>query len=95
MSEELKLKLEELEELSIKISDDISNGDYDNIVQLDLKRQNIIKSINPNLAIYFKNEISNLLKTNVSQVREVEKNLSEFKEVSNYSLECFAAYKKK
>ena len=38
VSEELKLKLEELEELSIKISDDISNGDYDNIVQLDLKR---------------------------------------------------------
>ena len=95
MSEELKLKLEELEKLSIKISDDISNGDYDNIVQLDLKRQNIIKSINPNHAVYFKNEISNLLKTNVSQVREVEKNLVEFKEISNYSLECFAAYKKK
>ena len=95
MSEELKLKLEELEELSIKISDDISNGDYDNIVQLDLKRQNIIKSINPNHALNFKNEISNLLKTNLSQLREVEKNLSEFKEISNYSLECFAAYKKK
>ena len=79
MSEELKLKLEELEQLSIKISDNISDGNYDEIVQLDLKRQNIIKSINPNHAISFKNEISNLLKTNVSQVREVEKNISKFK----------------
>ena len=65
MSEEIKLKLEELEQLSIKISDNISDGQYDGIVQLDLKRQNIIKSINPNHAISFKNEISNLLKTNV------------------------------
>ena len=95
MSEELKLKLEELELLSIKISDNIGNGNYDKIVQLDQKRQNIIKSINPNHAISFKNEISNLLKTNNSQVREVEKNISKFKGDSNYSLECFAAYKKK
>ena len=94
MSEELKLKLEELEQLSIKISDNISDGNYDEIVQLDLKRQNIIKSINPNHAISFKNEISNLLKTNVSQVREVEKSISKFKGNTNYSLECFAAYKK-
>ena len=94
MSEELKLKLEELEQLSIKISDNISDGHYDEIVQLDLKRQNIIKSINPNHAISFKNEISNLLKTNVSQVRKVEKNISKFKGNINYSLECFAAYKK-
>ena len=80
MSEELKLKLEELEQLSIKISDNISDGHYDEIVQLDLKRQNIIKSINPNHAISFKNEISNLLKTNVSQVREVEKTFPNLKE---------------
>ena len=95
MSEELKLKLEELEQLSIKISNNISDGNYDEIVQLDLKRQNIIKSINPNHAISFRNEISNLLKTNDCQVREVEKNISKFKENSKYSLECFAAYKKK
>ena len=95
VSEELKLKLEELELISIKISDNINNGNYDKIVQLDLKRQNIIKSINPNHAISFKNEISNLLKTNDFQVRKVEKNISQFREISNYSLECFAAYKKK
>ena len=95
MSEELKLKLEELELLSIKISDNIGNGNYDKIVQLDHKRQNIIKSINPNHAISFKNEISNLIKTNDFQVREVEKNISKFKGDSKYSLECFAAYKKK
>ena len=94
-SEELILKLEELELLSIKISDNISNGNYDKIVQLDLKRQDIIKSINPNHAISFRNEISNLLKTNDFQVREVERNISKFQENSKYSLECFAAYKKK
>ena len=95
VSEELKLKLEELELISIKISDSIGNGNYDKIVQLDLKRQDIIKSINPNHAVSFRNEISNLLKTNDCQVREVEKNISKFQENSKYSLECFAAYKKK
>ena len=95
MSEELKLKLEELELLSIKISDNIFNGNYDKIVDLDLKRQDIIKSINPNHAFSFRNKISNLLKTNDCQVREVEKNISKFQENSKYSLECFAAYKKK
>ena len=62
MSEELKLKLEELEQLSIKISDNIGNVNYDKIFKLDQKRQDIIKSINPNHAISFKNEISKLKK---------------------------------
>ena len=42
MSKELKIKLEELESLSILISDNINLGNYNNILELDLKRQNIL-----------------------------------------------------
>ena len=46
MFENLKDQLLELERLSINISDLIKDKKYENIIELDLRRQNIIKSIN-------------------------------------------------
>ena len=57
MFENLKDQLIELEELSINISDLIKDKKYENIIELDLRRQNIIKSINIDHAKDFKNEI--------------------------------------
>ena len=95
MSKEFKLKLEELENLSILISDNISLGNYNDILRLDLLRQNIIKSINPDHAINFKNELVKIYEKNINHVNAINKNLSNLKKKSRYSLKCFAAYKKK
>ncbi|MAJ14722.1 MAG: hypothetical protein CMN44_07155 [SAR116 cluster bacterium] len=95
MSKEFKLKLEELENLSIRISDNISLGNYNDILQLDLLRQNIIKSINPEHAINFKNDLTKIYEKNLNHVNAINENLSNLKKESRHSLECFAAYKKK
>ena len=68
MFENLKDQLIELERLSINISDLIKDKKYENIIELDLRRQNIIKSINIDHAKDFKNELIGVFDNNNKQI---------------------------
>ena len=91
MFENLKDQLIELERLSINISDLIKNNKYENIVELDLRRQNIIKSINIEHAKDFKNELIGFFDNNNKQIKNIEEDI--LKKKSKTSLKCFKAYK--
>ena len=86
MFESLKDQLIELERLSINISDLIKDKKYENIIELDLRRQNIIKSINIDHAKDFKNEIIGFFDNNNKQIKNIEENISQLKKKSKTSL---------
>ena len=93
MFENLKDQLIELERLSINISDLIKDNKYENIVELDLRRQNIIKSINIEHAKDFKNELIVFFDKNNKQIKNIEEDISQLQKKSKTSLKCFKAYK--
>ena len=93
MFENLKDQLIELERLSINISDLIKDNKYENIVELDLRRQNIIKSINIEHAKDFKNELLGFFDKNNKQIKNIEEDILQLKKKSKTSLKCFKAYK--
>ena len=93
MFENLKDQLIELERLSINISDLIKDNKYENIVELDLRRQNIIKSINIEHAKDFKNELIGIFENNNKQIKSIEDDILQLKNNSKKSLKCFKAYK--
>ncbi len=93
MFENLKDQLIELERLSINISDLIKDNKYENIVELDLRRQNIIKSINIEHAKDFKNELIGIFENNNKQIKSIEDDILQLKKKSKKSLKCFKAYK--
>ena len=93
MFESLKDQLIELERLSINISDLIKDNKYENIVELDLRRQNIIKSINIEHAKDFKNELIGIFENNNKQIKSIEDDILQLKKKSKKSLKCFKAYK--
>ncbi len=93
MLESLKDQLIELERLSINISDLIKDNKYENIVELDSRRQNIIKSINIEHAKDFKNELIGFFDNNNKQIKNIEEDIFQLKKKSKISLKCFKAYK--
>ena len=93
MFDNLKDQLIELERLSINISDLIKDNKYENITELDLKRQNIIKSINIEHAKNYKNELIGIFDNNNMQIKSIEDDILELKKKSKKSLKCFQAYK--
>ena len=93
MFENLKDQLIELERLSINISDLIKDNKYENIIELDLRRQNIIKSINIEHAKDFKNELIGIFENNNKQIKSIEDDILQLKKKSKKSLKCFKAYK--
>ena len=93
MFENLKDQLRELERLSINISDLIKDKKYENIIELDLRRQNIIKSINIEHAKDFKNELIGFFENNNRQLKNIEEDILQLKKKSKTSLKCFKAYK--
>ena len=93
MFETFKDQLIELERLSINISDLIKYNKYENIVELDLRRQNIIKSINIEHAKDFKNELIGFFDNNNKQIKNIEEDISQLQKKSKTSLKCFKAYK--
>ena len=93
MFENLKDQLRELERLSINISDLIKDNKYENIVELDSRRQNIIKSINIEHAKDFKNELIGFFDNNNKQIKSIEDDILQLKKKSKKSLKCFKAYK--
>ena len=93
MFDNLKDQLIELERLSINISDLIKDNKYENIIELDLRRQNIIKSINIEHAKDFKNELIGFFDNNNKQIKNIEEDIFQLKKKSKISLKCFKAYK--
>ena len=93
MFDNLKDQLIELERLSINISDLIKDNKYENIIELDLRRQNIIKSINIEHAKDFKNELIGFFDNNNKQIKSIEDDILQLKKKSKKSLSCFKAYK--
>ena len=93
MFDNLKDQLIELERLSINISDLIKDNKYENIVELDSRRQNIIKSINIEHAKDFKNELIGFFDNNNKQIKNIEEEIFQLKKKSKISLKCFKAYK--
>ncbi len=93
MFDNLKDQLIELERLSINISDLIKDNKYENIIELDLRRQNIIKSINIEHAKDFKNELIGIFENNNKQIKSIEDDILQLKKKSKKSLKCFKAYK--
>ena len=93
MFDNLKDQLIELERLSINISDLIKDNKYENIIELDLRRQNIIKSINIEHAKDFKNELIGFFDNNNKQIKNIEEEIFQLKKKSKISLKCFKAYK--
>ena len=93
MFDNLKDQLIELERLSINISDLIKDNKYENIIELDLKRQNIIKSINIEHAKNYKNELIEFFDNNNKQIKSIEDDILQLKKKSKKSLKCFKAYK--
>ena len=93
MFENLKDQLRELERLSINISDLIKDKKYENIIELDFRRQNIIKSINIEHAKDFKNELIGFFENNNRQIKNIEEDILQLKKKSKTSLKCFKAYK--
>ena len=93
MFDNLKDQLIELERLSINISDLIKDNKYENIVELDSRRQNIIKSINIEHAKDFKNELIGFFDNNNKQIKSIEDDILQLKKKSKKSLKCFKAYK--
>ena len=93
MFDNLKDQLIELERLSINISDLIKDNKYENIIELDLRRQDIIKSINIEHAKDFKNELIGFFDNNNKQIKNIEEEIFQLKKKSKISLKCFKAYK--
>ena len=93
MFDNLKDQLIELERLSINISDLIKDNKYENIIELDLKRQSIIKSINIEHAKNYKNELIGFFDNNNKQIKSIEDDILQLKKNSKKSLNCFKAYK--
>ena len=68
--------------LSINISDLIKDNKYENIIELDVKRQNIIKSINIEHAKNYKNELIGLFDNNNKQIKSIEDDILQLKKKS-------------
>ena len=66
-------------------SDLIKDKKYENIIELDLRRQNIIKSINIDHAKDFKNELIGVFDNNNKQIKNIEEDISQLK--NNYAIE--------
>ena len=64
--------LKQLEELSIQISNLISNNDYEKILELDTHRKKIINDISKSSSYSSKNKISKIINLNKIAIIDLE-----------------------
>ena len=64
--------LKKLEEISIRISNLISNNDYEKILELDTNRKRIINEISKSSHSSSKNRISKVINLNTKAIRDLE-----------------------
>ena len=78
--------LEEIENLSKKISDLVNKGKYDNITIIDKKRLELIKSFNDNNNKQFQKMITRIDNDNLKNIEKIEKDYKNLKaERSSFS----------
>ena len=78
--------LEEIENLSKKISDLINKGKYDNITVIDKKRLELIKSFNDHNNKQFQKMITRIDNDNLKNIEKIEKDYKNLKaERSSFS----------
>ena len=76
----------EIENLSKKISDLINLGKYENVIDLDTKRLELIRNFNDKNNKYFKKIIYQISKNNVKNIEIIETKYKELKaERSNFT----------
>ena len=78
--------LEEIENLSKKISDLVNKGKYDNITVIDKKRLELIKSFNDHNNKQFQRMITRIDNDNLKNIEKIEKDYKNLKaERSSFS----------
>ena len=81
-----KVYLEEIENLSKKISDLINIGKYDNITVIDKKRLELIKNFNDHNNKQFQRIITRIDSDNLKNIEKIEKDYKNLKaERSSFS----------
>ena len=76
----------EIENLSKKISDLINLGKYENVIDLDTKRLELIRNFNDKNNKYFKKIIYQISNSNVKNIEGIETKYKELKaESSNFT----------
>ena len=83
MNSSLRNDLKQLEFLSKQISDLISNNNFDKILDLDLKRKNIINKIKNFDSSAYKNKINKIININNLSINSAELKMRHL--VSNHS----------
>ena len=83
MNSSLRNDLKQLEFLSKQISDLISNNNFDKILDLDLKRKNIINKIKNFDSSSYKNKINKIININNLSINSAELKMRHL--VSNHS----------
>ena len=72
--------LEEIENLSKKISDLVNKGKYDNITVIDKKRLELIKSFNDHNNKQFQKMITRIDNDNLKNIEKIEKDYKNLKD---------------
>ena len=78
--------LNELEDLSIKISDLINQNKFEDILELDLQRKKIIQSIRNYSNLIHKKKISNIIDLNNQSIDNIEKKITKLN-INHYNSE--------
>ena len=93
MYNSLEKNLLDLEEISHKISDLINENQFHEILDLDIKRNEIIKKIYNNHNNNFSDKIYSLIKKNNKNVRKTEAKIIELQKNRNKFFKRLNAYK--
>ena len=79
-------KLNELEDLSIKISDSINQNNFENILELDLQRKKIIESITTSPNLNHKKRIHQVISLNNKSIKDIENKITKLN-INHYNSE--------
>ena len=94
MQDFVEKNLIELEEISYKISDLINNSKFEEIPELDKRRNSIIEIIYKSNTKDYSDRILKLINQNLQNIKDTESHLKKQKSNQNKYLKRILAYKK-
>ena len=94
MQDIVEKNLIELEEISYKISDLINNSKFEEIPELDKRRNSIIEIIYKSNTKDYSDRILKLINQNLQNIKDTESHLKKQKSNQNKYLNRILAYKK-
>ena len=89
----LEKQLSDLERISYKMSDLINDNEFSKIMELDIKRNEIIKKIYKNHSKNFSDRVFLLLKKNEDNIKKTEEKIIQLKKNKNKFFKRLKAYK--